>query len=405
MAGRPNEPIQGEILDDEPGREITLRSGRILDPGVGADPDDAVSAEADEMYWEGVPDNTQLIYRYQWKRFIQWCSATNRPHMPSTVGTIREWINAHWTMTGADNRLCGRNGQPYAPDTLRLSLAVISVAHQKHGLLSPTHHPDAIRQMRGYARRWKRAGYRPDVAHALTAEETLAMIRTCDRTTAAGVRDAALLRLAADIGRRNSELMSLDFADLRWVAEDRMVVTITMSKTNKDTDEDPDEVAVEADVDLDPELCPLRLMSEWLTLCRSRGITSGPLFRLINAGQRRADGTHSGRIQDERMTRRAFQNVVTKAAQLSGVDRDPKTGEARQVVPHSLRAGFATEAEAAGAPVSDTADRGGWARESPVILRYFRSGRKWGDRNPAVLIRRANRRRRTERSQGEETTP
>ena len=54
--------------------------------------------------------------------------------------------------------------------------------------------------------------------------------------------------------------------------------------------------------------------------------------------------------------------------------------------------GFATASEEAGVPIQATADRGGWSRESPVILRYWRSGKKWGDRNPAVIIRKATKR-------------
>jgi integrase len=74
---------------------------------------------------------------------------------------------------------------------------------------------------------------------------------------------------------------------------------------------------------------------------------------------------------------------------VTGVDRDPESGAKRKVVPHSFRAAFATASELAGVPDNDVADRANWKRGSESMLRYRRRAQGRGDRNPAVMIRRA----------------
>lgn len=54
---------------------------------------------------------------------------------------------------------------------------------------------------------------------------------------------------------------------------------------------------------------------------------------------------------------------------------------------HSLRAGEATAAYRAGAPVSTIAAHGRWSSGSPVVLPYVRAVDRWRD-NPLVGIER-----------------
>ncbi|HEY4418581.1 MAG TPA: integrase, partial [Pseudonocardia sp.] len=46
---------------------------------------------------------------------------------------------------------------------------------------------------------------------------------------------------------------------------------------------------------------------------------------------------------------------------------------------HSLRAGGATVADAAGIPISVIARHGRWKPDSPVLLRYIRAVDRWKD--------------------------
>ncbi len=397
-----------------PGRDLEIRSnaqgadaraplavrradGQLV-PAYG-NPDDYVSAATDAQYWRGVPLSTQKIYAAQWNRFVAWCvdDRNGPPHpreyLPATVGTVREYVRAHWdwtrTLPDGSTVKAGLNGQPYAPNTVRLAMAVISIVHQTYGYVPPTRHPDVRRQVRGYARDWAGAGFVPAVADAITPDELLAMVATCDMTTVAGLRDALLLRLAFDTGRRNAELTSIMWSGVKFLDDRRMTITFPWSKTDQDSEGAT--IGIEADDEWAPDTCPVLLMREYRELSATRGlpVTGGaPVFRLIDAGARRKVG-YSGRILDKQMTRGAFQDMVIMRAAKAGVDVDPVTGDARKIVPHSIRHSFALEGDRDGVPVHLLADRGGWSRTSPVILGYMASRKKWGEDNAAVRIRQA----------------
>jgi len=388
-------------------------AGRMAAGLAGAeDPAYTLSPAADKLRREGVPQNTVDTKTYQWLRYVSWCgdAEQGQAHPRESIDddperavvTVIEWINANWEMTRLNDagELVGRgrNGQPYAPDTVRLSLSVISMAYQRKGKASPVHHPDAIEAMRGYHRRWRRHGFRPDRAYVLTTPEAIALVRACDRTTAAGLRDALLMRLADDVGRRNSELLSVTWADVSWESDSVMLISFPHSKTNRDDGKDEDRpVVVEHDVDLAPDVSPTILMREWMQLSAVRlgEPLTGFVFREVKSGTRRKDGTHSGLITRNQMTRKAFQDVVAKYAKITGVDRevDPatgkRTGKKRKVVPHSFRAKLASEGEMYGVPENDIADRAGWKRGSQSMRTYMRLGSGRGDRNPATVIRKA----------------
>lgn len=396
-------------LEEDPGAGalVLRRADGLLVPLTG-NPDDYVSPATDAQYMRGVPLTTRTIYAAQWNRFVGWCVDERhgpphpREYLPATVGTVREYIRAHWdwTRTLDDGRVvfAGLGGQRYAPNTVRLATKVISIVHQGFGHVPPTKHPDVRRQMRGYVKDWKdpKLGYKTAAADAISPDALLAMIATCDMDTVAGLRDALLLRLAFDTGRRNSELTSITWGGVKWLDERRMLVTFPFSKVNQDGEDDT--VGVEADDIWAPETCPVTLAREFRELCATRGlaVTAGaPVFREVHGGQRRKVGI-SGAIYDKQMTRGAFQDMVTIRAAAAGVDVDPYTGDHLKIVPHSIRHAFALEGDRDGVPIHLLADRGGWSRTSPVILGYMASRKKWGEDNAAVRMRAAEVRRREE---------
>lgn len=393
------EPLEGEIDDGEVGSAVALRHhGRVMTNPPMFDPDNLVDAETDEMAQEGVPETTRAIYRREWKHFVDWCGNPDngaghpRAHMPATVATVRKYVKDHWAMTKSladgSTALAGRYGRPYAPTTVALRLAVISVVHQWQGLPSPTRHKAVHVQFRGYRRRWSKAGHRPDLAYPITPDDIVAMTRTCDLTTVQGIRNAAMLRLHFELGARASELCNLTFADLRWESPDRLLVHIDLAKGDKERD-----CAVETDTDFAPDVDALLLLRQWIELAARYGITGGPLFVEVNPGRARKDGQIAGSLRKTGIDRHAYEMVFIRAAERAGVHKDPTTGARRHISTHGARSGFITAAVDAGMEIAQIAPHTGHALESPVIHRYYRQGRKWGRYNPGNRIREARRRR------------
>lgn len=389
-------PSEPQTSASATGREIAVRKreyrGRVMTVPVLFDPDTLVDAETEEMAASAIPDSTRETYRREWHRFMKWCGEPAngighpRNHLPATVQTVCKYIKDHWHMTRTtrDGRvvLAGRYGRPYAPSSVGLAVAVVSIVHQWAGLASPTRHPVVARQLKGYETKWSKAGYRPDVSHAISPEENLDMTRACDLMTVQGIRNAAMLRLQYELGARASELCNLTFADLRWETPDRLNVHIELGKGHKSRD-----CAVEADLDDVPDLCALKLLRGYLDLLADHGIREGRVFREVFPGRRRNDGKLAGTLRETAIDRNAFEGVFIRAAIKSGVAIDPVTQQRRHVTTHGARAGMITAAVEAGMEIAQIAPHTGHALESPVIHRYYRSGRRWGMYNPGTRIR------------------
>ncbi|MGK5677588.1 tyrosine-type recombinase/integrase [Actinoplanes sp. URMC 104] len=443
------EVVEGELVDDPPPTPSTAlvhedeQRKRWTPTGKAAaalagqleryDPQGRLTAIAKMFYDKGESQSTVDTMRFQWMRFCLWCYEHKLDPLPADAVTVHNWIGAHWEMRDVEGKKRGRKGQPYSPNTVRLSLAAIARAHRRYftqnpaelarffsenpgeleaaaarkgrdrgALPTPTAHQYVTQAMKGYAKEWYKHGFVEDVAASITVDEMYAMVRTCDLNTVWGIRDAFLMRLAADTGRRNSELMSLDWVHLKMLvtgdAEDELLeVRIPLSKTNQDGSRS-DKAYVSADTTLHPELDTLKLMRMWKAVCAAQGFTSGPVFRKVRGtGQERKDGQPRGVIRDERMTRKNYQDIVAQAAHLSGVDIDPGDPEGgyRRCVPHMFRVFMARRLLAAGGTIGQVCDQGGWSRNSPVVLRYDREADAERAENTAgAMIRAAELRRR-----------
>jgi integrase len=421
--------LEGEVVDaeliEDPSTSLATAvrtavwqpKGKIADALAkvlgGYDPDGRVSTAAAEMFAEyEMAKTTRYAYTYQLLRFVVWHGEHGKRHMPDRgeppercaeemATNIRDWVAANYDMRRPDGSLRGHHGQPYSPSTVRLSLAAVGKMYEHLGwskAITPTNHPKVRGQMRSYARKWATHRFKRDVAYVLTYDEMVAMVRSCDLGTVAGLRDAFLMRLAAEIGRRNSELMSLNWDDVIELSDIQWRVNIPVSKTNQFGDR-PDSAVVEADTTLEPDIDTLRLGRLWRNACRALDLVGRgkPVFLKVHGGAKRKDGGLSGAIRSERMERGNYQEVVVAAGHRSGVLYDSGTGEVRKLVPHSFRAFMATWSAAAGVPLGTIADQGGWSRRSPVLLEYQRAGDQVGDNNPGTRMRQRELRRREQR--------
>jgi integrase len=148
---------------------------------------------------------------------------------------------------------------------------------------------------------------------------------------------------------RRSELVGLDVADVSE-GTDGLIVRLRRSKT--DQEGAGRNVGIPYGSNL--ATCPVRAWRAWLELS---SITEGPAFRPVD---------RHGRIAVTRLSGQAVALVLKRHASRAGLDPGEVAG-------HSLRAGLATSAAAAGVPESVIAATTGH-RGTAMLRRYIREG-------------------------------
>ena len=162
-------------------------------------------------------------------------------------------------------------------------------------------------------------------------------------------RDRALLLLGFAGAFRRSELVAIDLGDLEF-NRDGLVVTVRRSKT------DPEGQGRRVGIPFGSHLqtCPVRATQAWLEFL---DVPSGPVFRPID---------RHGHIGTSRLSDKAVALIVKRSAGAAGLPAADLAG-------HSLRAGLATSAAAAG--VSERAIMAQTGHRSVATVRkYIREG-------------------------------
>lgn len=306
-----------------------------------------MSERTRERIADGVAANTRKAYGRQWLDFTAWCAEHDRTALPATGETLAEYA-----ATLADlNR---------SPATIEQALAAIRTAHRTAGHVGQPDTTAARLVLRSHRRQRAETGQRKRKAPPVTIEALRAMVETCDPTTVKGLRDRVVLVLGLAMMGRRSELVALNLDDVRETS-DGLEVLIRASKTDQDAE--GAEVAIPYGQHADT--CPVRLVRAWREALAERGITSGRLLRSV---------TRHGR-PGVSMSADAVGDVVCERAKVANLPN------AEDYSAHSLRAGGATAAYRAGAPVSVIAAHGRWSEGSPVVLGYVRATDRWRD-NP-----------------------
>lgn len=293
--------------------------------------------------------NTLIAYRRWLTDYEDWCRRRDiaRP-IPADAAMFANYVN-------------DLSDRGKGVSTVKLAMAAVRWAHAVAGHEDEPPLKLARLALRDHAKQQAALGIRgTGQATPILLKALRAMLDTCATDTFRGRRDRWLLVIGWAGMFRRSELAALTFADVREVP-DGLTVYVAQSKTDKD--------AVGAEVPLPrgshSETDPQRVHADYLAALSAEGITSGRLLRGISRG---------GGIEDE-ITGDQINDIVKTAARLA--DLPGADGYSA----HSLRAGGATEAYRAGAPVSAIAEHGRWAKNSPVVLGYIRAVDKWQD-NP-----------------------
>ena len=275
--------------------------------------------------------NTRRAYAADWRDFTSWCEATGLPALPAAPETVTLYVTAR--------------AETSKVATIQRRLIAISQAHQASRLDSPTKSilvretMKGIRRVKGTAQAGK--------APTLTAD-IRAMVAALS-SSPIGDRDRALLLLGFAGAFRRSELVALDVADLQFNRQG-VVVTLRRSKT----DQEGQGRAIGIPHGANAATCPVKALRAWL---KAAGIDEGPIFRPVN---------RHGHIAPARLSAGAVADVVKRCARAAGLDPANYAG-------HSLRAGLATSAAAAG--VSERAIMAQTGHRSVAIARrYIREG-------------------------------
>jgi integrase len=357
------------LIPQAPPLEDTQQGSTL--PSAGLEP--ASQQAVRELLREGESTNTRNSYQSAMRYWAAWHALRfeRQMQLPLDVACVLQFIIDHaQRQTGAglasempahmDRALVeagykAREG-PLSHNTLVHRMAVLSKAHQVHGLANPCQ-DGAVRELMSRTRKaYARRGEQPAKKDALTRDLLEQLLQTCDDSLR-GRRDRALLLFAwSSGGRRRSEVAGADMRHLRAVGPQEFIYTLAHSKTNqsgRDAPENHKPVTGRA----------AQALADWL---RAAAIQEGPIFRRIRKGG------HVG----EPLSPAAVRDIVKQRCALAGVEGDFSA--------HSLRSGFVTEAGRQNVPLPDTMALTGHSSVN-TVLGYFRADSALSNRAARLL--------------------
>ncbi|WP_428148557.1 site-specific integrase [Delftia acidovorans] len=357
------------LIPQAPPPEDTQQGSTL--PSAGLEP--AAQQAVRELLREGESTNTRNSYQSAMRYWAAWHALRfeRQMQLPLNVPCVLQFIIDHaQRQTGAglasempahmDRALVeagykAREG-PLSHNTLVHRMAVLSKAHQVHGLANPCQ-DGAVRELMSRTRKaYARRGEQPAKKDALTRDLLEQLLQTCDDSLR-GRRDRALLLFAwSSGGRRRSEVAGADMRHLRAVGPQEFIYTLAHSKTNqsgRDVPENHKPVTGRA----------AQALADWL---RAAAIQEGPIFRRIRKGG------HVG----EPLSPAAVRDIVKQRCALAGVEGDFSA--------HSLRSGFVTEAGRQNVPLPDTMALTGHSSVN-TVLGYFRADSALSNRAARLL--------------------
>ena len=308
---------------DDP-QQLTATEGRELALG------DALS-RAQELLRHSLAPNTRRAYAADWRQFYSWCQSNHRVPLPALPETVALYLTAL--------------SEGHKASTLTRRISAISQAHQAAGFDSPTQAPVVRQLMKGIRRT---LGTAQTGKSPVKVEHLRTIMAGFDADRALDIRDRALILVGFAGAFRRSELVGLDIKDLEF-NENGLVAHLRRSKT------DPERQGRKVGIPYGstPATCPVRAVEAWMAVLQT---DEGSLFRAVD---------RHGRIHKTRLTPQSVALVVKKLAAKAGIPGD--------YAGHSLRAGLATAAAAAGVPERAIMAQTGH-RSLASLRKYIREG-------------------------------
>ncbi len=297
----------------------------------------AVDEHVASLVRDSLADNTRRAYLSDLAHFESWGG-----QVPATDKLIASYLAAHV--------------ETLSPATLQRRVATLSKAHRALGLPSPTQSELVKAVLRGIKRNHP---FAQKQAKALLRDDLLLILDAIGESLK-DARDKALLLIGFAGGFRRSELVGLDFSDVKPVRRG-IVVHLAQSKT------DQEGVGRKIGIPIGRgRHCPVLAMEDWL---KRSGISDGPLFRPVDR--------HRG-LSPLRLSGEAVSLVVKRRIADAGIDPSGYSG-------HSLRAGLATSAAQAGVSMWKIRQQTGHASDA-MLIRYVRDGELFTNNAAGALL-------------------
>jgi integrase len=286
--------------------------------------------------------STRKTYKRIWGDFSEFCEAMEAQALPADPETVAQYI----LFLAEDRGL--------AVATLQKRLAAVRYYHRKESHRSPTRAivvqeaMEQVRRRKGSEQRQADPLLKTDVARILNELTPGRPEPEGTGATAAWLRDrrnAAIVAVGFAGAFRRAELRSLTMRDVR-IAASRARVRLPQSKT--DQAGRGETVVIQAG---STDHCPVRALSRWIN---TAGIKEGPIFRRVRG---------TAEVGEQPLTGKSMLRAVRGAAETARIEG--------YVTPHSLRAGYATQALINGVPQEEVMKH---MRLSSVqtLMRYVR---------------------------------
>ena len=330
-------------LGSEKRRSRYLTDGRPAPPStrLATASVDAELKRASDYAASALAPATRRAYESDWRAFAEWCAPRGLTAIPATPPTVAAFLASE-----ADRE--------FRPVTIARRAAAIAAAHRAQDHPNPCDSGAVAAVLSGIRRELGTAAMRQ--AAPLDLEPLARLLGPIDTGTVAGWRDRALLLLGFAAALRRSELVALDVEDLAFDLRRGLLVRIRASKS--DQEREGTHVAVPY-ARAGDDLCPVRALQAYL---EAAGVHRGPVFRRMRRGDT---------VTGERLSDQSVALIVKRRAQAAGVPPELLSG-------HSLRAGYATAAAAAGVEERKIANVTRH-RNLPVLRRYIRAATAFDD--------------------------
>jgi integrase len=313
-----------------------MGTGGMIDVPASASPHVARAiTTARRLIAGATSENTRRSYETGWRQFSIHAQGLGLEPLGAHPALVATFLG-HLRDGGA------------SAQTLGSRAAAIRFFHRAAGLASPTDQR-VVRDLLEGARR-EDAG-RDHGRATITAKRLAAALDLQGPpATPLAIRDRAIVLLTFASGRRRAEIAALNIEDLDFGRPGFLIVTIRKSKT--DQSGAGQFVAVPR---LEHGPCAVAALEAWLILIEKK---KGPLFVAFSP---------HGELRETRIEGRLVAEVVKRLFRDAGA----APGEIDTMGAHSLRRGFVTSADMAGATTAQIMDVTGH-RDPKSLRRYTR---------------------------------